>query len=101
MSNAFNIGIRILPAHQGQGHGTNAQMALAAYLLATYPVNRIEASTDVTNAAEQRSLEKAGFIREGILRGAQWRDGGWKDMVLFSRLRADAVTAIQPPKAPN
>jgi aminoglycoside 6'-N-acetyltransferase len=89
MSNAFNIGIQILPAHQGQGHGTSAQTALAEYLLATYPVNRIEAGTDVTNRAEQRSLEKAGFTREGVLRGAQWRSGRWNDMVLYSRLRAD------------
>jgi RimJ/RimL family protein N-acetyltransferase len=89
MSNAFNFGIRILPAYQGQGHGTNAQVELAKYLLATYPVNRIEAGTDVTNLAEQRSLEKAGFTREGILRGSHWRDGQWHDMVLYSRLRSD------------
>jgi RimJ/RimL family protein N-acetyltransferase len=88
-SNAFNFGILILPAYQGQGHGTSAQIELAKYLLATYPVNRIEASTDVTNRAEQRSLEKAGFTQEGILRGAQWRDGQWHDMLLYSRIRSD------------
>ena len=42
MSNAFNIDIRMGPARQGQGHGTSAQSALAEYVLATYPVNRIE-----------------------------------------------------------
>lgn len=89
MSNAFNIGIRILPAYQGHGHGTGAQIELAGYLFATYPVNRVEASTDVTNRAEQRALEKSGFTREGILRGSQWRDGQWHDMFLYSRLRSD------------
>jgi RimJ/RimL family protein N-acetyltransferase len=93
MSNALNIGIRILPAHQGQGHGTSAQIALTDYLSATYPVNRIEASTDSTNRAEQRSLEKAGFTREGVLRGAQWRNGRWNDMVLYSRLRTDTPSS--------
>jgi RimJ/RimL family protein N-acetyltransferase len=88
-SDAFNIGIRILPAHQGHGHGTSAQRALAEYLFATFPVNRIEAGTDVTNRAEQRALEKAGFTREGVLRGAQWRDGRWNDLVLYSCLRID------------
>lgn len=92
MSNAFNIGIRMLPARQGQGHGTSAQSALAEYLLATYPVNRIEAATDVTNRAEQRSLDKAGFTREGVLRGAQWLNGRWNDMVVYSRLRTDALS---------
>jgi RimJ/RimL family protein N-acetyltransferase len=86
---AWNIGITLLPEWRGRGLGTEAQRGLADYLLATTPANRIEASTDVTNAAEQRALEKAGFTREGILRGAQFRDGGWHDLVLYSLLRDD------------
>jgi RimJ/RimL family protein N-acetyltransferase len=89
MSNAFNIGIRLLPEHQGHGHGTAAQQALVSYLFDTYPVNRIEAETDVANPAEQRALESAGFVREGIVRGAQWRSGRWNDLVLYSCLRSD------------
>jgi aminoglycoside 6'-N-acetyltransferase len=88
-SRCWNIGITIAPLHCGRGLGTEAQRLLAAYLLATTTVNRIEADTDVTNLAEQRSLEKAGFTREGTMRGAQFREGAWHDMVLFSRLRHD------------
>jgi GNAT superfamily N-acetyltransferase len=88
-SRCWNIGITIAPLHRGRGLGTEAQRLLAAYLLATTTVNRIEADTDVTNLAEQRSLEKAGFTREGTMRGAQFREGAWHDMVLFSRLRHD------------
>jgi RimJ/RimL family protein N-acetyltransferase len=43
----------------------------------------------VDNQAEQRALEQAGFTREGVLRHAQFRDGGFHDMVLYSRLRDD------------
>jgi RimJ/RimL family protein N-acetyltransferase len=49
----------------------------------------VEASTDVENLAEQRALERAGFTREGVLRHAQFRDGGFRDLVLYSRLRGD------------
>jgi len=49
----------------------------------------VEASTDVENIAEQRSLEKAGYIREGILRGVQYRAGAWHDIVNYARLRDD------------
>ena len=66
-----------------------AQRLLAEHLLATTPSHRVEASTDVENVAEQRALERAGFVREGILRGAQFRDGTWHDLVLFSLLRSD------------
>ena len=87
---AFNIGIRLLPEHRGHGYGGPAQRLLAGYLLGIHPVNRIEASTDVENKAEQRALEKAGFQREGVVRGAQWRRGAWHDLVVYSRLRDDA-----------
>ena len=43
--------------------------------------------TDIENEAEQRSLEKAGFAREGVLRGSQYRAGGWHDLVVFARIR--------------
>jgi RimJ/RimL family protein N-acetyltransferase len=52
-------------------------------------VERLEASTDVGNLAEQRALERAGFTSEGTLRHAQFRDGEFHDMVLYSRLRGD------------
>jgi len=39
--------------------------------------------------AEQRALEKAGFLREGIARHAQFRAGQWRDLVVYSRLRSD------------
>ncbi|MEP6667070.1 MAG: GNAT family protein [Nocardioidaceae bacterium] len=86
-SRAVNIGIALIPDARGKGHGAVAQRMLARYLFATTPVNRVEASTDVENIAEQKSLERAGFTREGVLRGAQFRAGGWHDMMGYACLR--------------
>ena len=88
-STALNIGISLRPAARGAGHGSRAQRMLADYLFASFPVHRIEASTDVTNVPEQRALERAGFARECVLRGAQWRSGTWRDLVQYARLRSD------------
>lgn len=74
------------PDCRGRGIGSRAQALLADELLATSDANRVEADTDVENIPEQRPLEKAGFIREGVLRGAQWRNGAWHDQVVYSRL---------------
>lgn len=89
-SAAWNIGISLLPEARGQGFGAEAQVLLAAYLFETTEVNRIEAQTDVDNVAEQRSLEKAGFTREGTVRGAQYRAGAYHDLVTYSILRDEA-----------
>jgi RimJ/RimL family protein N-acetyltransferase len=86
---ALNVGILLLPAFRGRGYGTEAQRRLADYLFETTLVERLEAGTDLDNVAEQRALEKAGFSREGVMRHAQFRAGGWHDIVLYSRLRRD------------
>jgi RimJ/RimL family protein N-acetyltransferase len=88
-SNAWNIGIELVPEARGQGYGSEAQRLLADWLFDTTSLNRVEASTDVENLAEARSLEKAGFTREGVVRGAQFRAGAHHDLVVFSRLRSD------------
>ena len=87
---ALDIGISLRPEHRGRGHGSRAQRMAAEYLFRTFPVHRVQASTDVTNIAEQKALERAGFVREGIIRGAQWRQGEWHDLVSYARLRGDA-----------
>lgn len=88
-SRALDIGISLYPTCWGRGHGARAQRMLADYLFATTPVHRIQASTDLRNVAEQTALERAGFTREGVLRGAQWRRGAYHDLLSFARLRTD------------
>ena len=89
-SQALEIGISLRPFARGLGHGGRAQRMLASYLFATTEVHRVQATTDVTNTAEIRALERAGFQREGVLRGAQWRAQTWHDLVSFARLRDDS-----------
>lgn len=88
-SQALDIGISLQPVARGHGHGARAQRMLARYLFTVTDVHRVQASTDVTNIAEHKALERAGFQREGVLRGAQWRLGDWHDLVIYARLRED------------
>jgi RimJ/RimL family protein N-acetyltransferase len=83
----WTISIVVFPGFRGQGVGSRAQRGLVDYLFAHTRAERIEASTDATNVAEQRALEKSGFEREGVIRRGQWRDGGWHDQVMYSILR--------------
>lgn len=88
-SRALNIGVSLIPEARGHGHGAEAQRLIADLLFRLFGIERIEASTDVDNLAEQRSLEKAGFTREGVIRRAQFRAGGHHDLVSYSILRED------------
>lgn len=99
---SWEIGIAMLPQARGHGYGAQAQRMLARYLFAHTTVHRIEAATEVENLAEIRALEKAGFTREGVMRGSGWRDGAWRDGVTYSLLRTDpaAATIAGPPTPP-
>jgi RimJ/RimL family protein N-acetyltransferase len=88
-SAAWNVGINLVPDARGKGLGSEAQRTLAEYLFTNTSVNRIEAMTDIENVAEQRALERAGFVREGVLKGAQFRAGGWHDLVVYAVVRRD------------
>jgi RimJ/RimL family protein N-acetyltransferase len=89
VAHCWNIGVGLLPGARGHGYGTQAHRLVARYLFAHTTVHRVEAATEIGNVAEQRAAEKAGFTREGVMRGVFWRDGAWHDGVLYSLLRTD------------
>jgi [ribosomal protein S5]-alanine N-acetyltransferase len=87
----WEIGIALLPQWRGQGIGWRAQAMLCDYLFAHTPLQRIQAGTHPENIAEQKSLVKAGFQLEGVVRACEFRDGRWCDGYLYSRLRTDPL----------
>ncbi len=86
---AWNIGIGLAPSARGRGIGSLAQRLLAQHLFETTGVQRVEASTDITNVPEQHALERAGFVREGVLRNAQQRRDGQHDLYGYSLIPSD------------
>jgi [ribosomal protein S5]-alanine N-acetyltransferase len=85
----FEIGLALLPEYRGQGLGTAAQRLLVDYLFRFTTVHRLEAGTDADNIAEQKALEGIGFTREGVLREVAFRDGAWRDSLIYGLLRED------------
>jgi ribosomal-protein-alanine N-acetyltransferase len=85
----FEIGAALLPEHRGRGLGTAAQRLLVDHLFWFTTVHRLEAGTDADNIAEQRALERIGFRREGVLRQVAFRDGAWRDAVVYGLLRGE------------
>jgi RimJ/RimL family protein N-acetyltransferase len=95
-SHCWELGISVAPQARGQGVGNQAHQQIVRYLFRHTLVNRIQAATEITNLAEQRSLEKAGFTREGVMRGFGYRDGRWHDNVLYSVLRDEVDLTVAP-----
>ena len=88
-SDALNMGVELVPTRAATASGSRPRRCSRVTCSRTPPSNRVEAQTDIDNIAEQRALEKAGFIREGVLRGTQFRAGAYHDLVSYSVLRAE------------
>jgi len=52
-------------------------------------VSRFQLRADTENVASQRVAEKAGFVREGVMRAALALKGERRDVVMYSRVRED------------
>jgi RimJ/RimL family protein N-acetyltransferase len=90
----WEIGIALRPQYRGRGIGWRAQAMLTDYLFEHTPVQRIQAATQPENIAEQKSLLKAGFQFEGVLRACEFRAGEYRDGYLYSRLRSDPAAPV-------
>ena len=84
------VGYCMLTAWRGRGYPTRAARLLARWAFDHVGISRLIAGTHPGNAGSQRVLEKAGFRREGYLRGRlPGMAGGRIDDVLFGLLGDD------------
>jgi diamine N-acetyltransferase len=72
-----------------QGYGTEAVMLLLKHGFNTLNLHRIFLRVFETNKRAIRSYEKAGFVHEGRMRQAQYRNGKYEDVLLMSVLRPE------------
>ncbi|RID82606.1 GNAT family N-acetyltransferase [Mesobacillus zeae] len=77
---------------QGKGYMTEALTIFAAYLFELKPIERLELTLNIGNAASRKVAEKCGFKFEGIKRNAIYLRGLYHDIELFSLLRHECPT---------
>ena len=94
------MGYWLAEPYWGKGIMTDAVQFLIAWAFRELKLHRISAEPYSTNTASHRVLEKAGFLREGVLRSSAFKDGKILDQFLYSRV-GDVVTQTINPAAPN
>jgi [ribosomal protein S5]-alanine N-acetyltransferase len=73
--------------HWGKGIVTAAARAMVAHLFASSHLQRLEAAVFEWNPASMRVLEKAGFVREGVLRNNVFKDDQIISSVMYAKVR--------------
>ncbi len=77
------------PQAWGRGYGGEATRLMVDYAFATLNLNRIQLHVCAENTPAIRIYEKAGFVKEGVLRQAMYRRGGYVDFWVMGILRTD------------
>ncbi len=86
----YEIGIEIYePADRRRGFGSGAVAAMTSHLFAQEAAMRVQASTDLENAAMRATLERLGFGYEGVLRGFMPSRDGPRDYAMYGMTESD------------
>ncbi len=83
------IQIRIGPAYQHQGVGSQAIQKLLGFAFNDLNLNRIYLDVFETNTNAIGLYEKMGFTREGLLRQAIYIDGEYRNMIIMGLTREE------------
>jgi ribosomal-protein-serine acetyltransferase len=84
-----NLGYWVRTSAAGQGIATSAARGMARYGFEEVGLHRIEILAAVPNIASQRVAEKAGAVREAVLRNRLLIGGKSQDAVMFSLIPED------------
>ena len=80
------ISVLVLPAFRRAGAAREAMELLVLWAQRDLGLHRIEVRTLPENLPMQRLAEAAAFVREGVLRGYDFKRGRFVDNIVYSRL---------------
>ncbi len=83
------------PADWSKGYGSEATQLMVDYAFATLNLNRIQLHVCAENIPAIRIYERVGFIKEGVLRQAMFRNGAYVDFLVMGILRSDWLARSQ------
>ncbi|TDD83926.1 N-acetyltransferase [Actinomadura darangshiensis] len=96
------VGYGMRPSARGRGYATEALSLVSDWALRDCGLFRVELRAMVTNHASIRVAHKAGYLREGVARGAEVDDDGVsQDMIVFSRIGTDPPSPGVPRGRPE
>jgi RimJ/RimL family protein N-acetyltransferase len=84
-----DTGYWVAPRFRGRGYVTAALIAISRWALSLDGIHRLQLQVEPWNEGSWRAAERAGFVREGLLRSWQRVGPERRDMYLYSLLPGD------------
>lgn len=77
--------------NRGKGMGTFAVKAMLAHAFDNLNLRRIELGVLETNLPAIKLYEKTGFVREGLKRESNYKNGQYQNMIIMSVLKNELI----------
>lgn len=87
VNKSCELGSLLSLEYRGKGIIQRAWLKVYDYLFSQLGMNRVECFILADNVASRHSHEKFGNVQEGVHREAIYKDGCFKDLVVYSILR--------------
>ena len=75
--------------NRGKGYISEARYLLFEYAFTQLNLQRISATILESNINSIKSVEKFGYVKEGILRNAVFKDGKYQNLIAYSMLKEE------------
>jgi ribosomal-protein-alanine N-acetyltransferase len=83
-------GYTVAPSARGRGIAGAALIALTTFAWTVPGLHRVQLHIEPWNTGSIKAAERAGYEREGLMRGHQEIGGQRRDMLLYATLRKDS-----------
>ncbi len=83
------LGFWLLPQYWHQGFMGECLQTVLPFCFSNLDIHRLQARIQDGNIVSQQLLQRAGFQREGVLRGAELKQGTYINLHLYARLATD------------
>lgn len=80
------VGYMLHDGYHGRGITSEALAVVLRHGFEAYRLHSVEAIIDPANIASEKVLEKSGFVKEGFFREAEYWDGRYLDIAVYSLL---------------
>ena len=92
MRRSGGIGYWVRRSEWGRGIAPEATRAMLDVAFIECGLHRVEVLVAPENKPSQRVVDKVGFVREGVARGAEFVNGSHSDHIQYALLRSDVMS---------
>lgn len=92
MRRSGGIGYWVRRSEWGRGIAPEAARAMLDVAFIECGLHRVEVLVAPENKPSQRVVDKVGFVREGVARGAEFVNGSHLDHIQYALLRSDVMS---------